>query len=200
MTQNLDRQEIEERLTLIERMIVEGRHATGHWGPVFVLWGVAFFVAFGWHTLGNHNRLAWPVTMIATFVLTRILHRRKRAGLPRTTAARAINSIWIAMVIAMFVLPGAIEYSGSAVAPGVQVAILATMLGMSNAACGLLLRWKQQFACAVIWWAEAVISCFGTARLDTIGFMTASFLCWIVFGIYVIYESHQPRQPEQAHA
>jgi len=183
---NADRQELEERLDLMETMIAEGRQTAGHWGPIFVLWGVAFYVAFGWYMLEHHTRWAWPVTMIATFVLTRALHRRHRAGQPKTTAGRAIGSIWIAMVISMFVLFLSIGYSGNVVPAGVQTATLATLLGMSNAACGMLLKWKEQFACAVVWWVSAATCCFGSATIATIGFMTATFLCWIVFGIYVI--------------
>ena len=99
------------------------------------------------------------------------------------------------MVLSMLVFFLAIVYSRSMVAPNVQTALLATMLGTSNAACALLLRWKQQFACAVIWWAAAVVCCFGTSTLTMIGFMTATFLCWIVFGIYVtIRQSQMPQQ------
>jgi hypothetical protein len=37
--------ELKERLSIIERMIAEGRRATESWGWTFVLWGVAFYIA-----------------------------------------------------------------------------------------------------------------------------------------------------------
>jgi hypothetical protein len=108
-----------------------------------------------------------------------------------TTVGRAIGSVWIAMVISMFILFLAVSYSHGT---------MATMLGMSNAACALLLRWKQQFACAVVWWAAAVVACFGNATLMMIGFMTATFLCWIVIGVYVtISDSRTSQRGRLAH-
>lgn len=182
-----DGDDLGERLTIIESMISEGRRTTAYWGPVIVLWGVAFYAAFGWYVLGGHSRWAWPTTMMATFLLTRVIHRQRRKGLPKTMVGQAIGSIWIAMILSMFVLFLAINRSHGSIASNIQAAVLATMLGSSNAACALLLKWKQQFACAVIWWAAAVVACFGTAKLVMIAFLTAAFLCWIVFGIYVTF-------------
>ena len=190
--------ELTERLKLIEEMIAEGRRTIARRGWIFILWGVAFYVAFGWDLLGVHTRWAWPVTMIVTFALTRILLRRQRASQPRTTVGRAIGAVWIAMVLSMFVLFAAIGLSGIAVAPKIVEAVLATMIGTSNAACGMLLKWKEQFVCAVLWWASAVVSCFGSATQSVGGFMTASFFCWIVFGIYVIVSEARLRQKQGA--
>lgn len=179
--------ELGKRLVMIETMISEGRRTTAYWGPVIVLWGVAFYAAFGWYVLGGHSRWAWPTTMMATFLLTRVIHRQRRRGLPKTIVGQAIGAIWIAMILSMLVLFLAIDGSHGSIASNIQAAVLATMLGSSNAACALLLKWKQQFACAVIWWAAAVVACFGTAKLGTIAFLTAAFLCWIAFGIYVTF-------------
>ena len=55
---------------------------------------------------------------------------------------------------------------------------------MANGASALILRWKVQFACAVVWWAAAVASCFGSDAQSMIVFLVAIFLCQIVFGIY----------------
>jgi len=180
--------DLRERLAIIETMISEGRRTTAYWGPVILLWGIAFYVAFGWYVLGNHTPWAWPTTMMGTFLLTRVIHRSRRRGQPKTIVGQAIGSIWIAMILSMLVLFFAISRSHGSIAPNIQAAVLATMLGFSNAACGLLLKWKQQFACGVIWWATAVVACFGTARLVMIGFLTAAFFCWIVFGIYVTFQ------------
>ena len=49
----------------------------------------------------------------------------------------------------------------------VFVAIVGAMLGMANAASGMILKWKMQFACAVVWWAAAVMACFGSENEDS---------------------------------
>jgi len=66
----------------------------------------------------------------------------------------------------------------------VFIAIIAAMLGTTNAASSFILRWKVQFACAVVWWAAAVISLFSNVTQSSLVFLLAIFLCQIVFGVY----------------
>ena len=68
--------ELTERLELIESMIAEGRRSTTRWAWTIVLWGVAFYVAIAWSSglfggpIWGQHVLAWPVTMIGTWLLT----------------------------------------------------------------------------------------------------------------------------------
>jgi hypothetical protein len=174
-------------------MIAEGRRSTESFAWTFILWGLAYYVAIAWSTWGHgwaiwaSNYVAWPVTMIGAFLLTWVLAVRKRSSKvgkqPATTAGRAIASIWIAMGISMFILLYSLGVSGKG-DQQIFVAVIAAMLGTSNAASSMLLKWKQQFACAVVWWAAAVASCFGTITQSTIALLVAIFFCQIVFGIY----------------
>ncbi len=52
MTVNAEELELKDRLNLIETMIAEGRRTTESWGWVFVLWGVAYYVAIAWSAWG----------------------------------------------------------------------------------------------------------------------------------------------------
>jgi len=140
--------------------------------------------------------MAWPVTMIGTWLLSWGLATRmaKSAKAPMTTMKRAIISIWTAMGISMFALLLPLGLSGRA-DQQVCVAVVVTLLGMANAASGILLKWKAQFACAVVWWAAGSASLFGSITQSTIAFLAAIFFCQIVFGIYaVILESRGRRQ------
>jgi hypothetical protein len=75
------------------------------------------------------------------------------------------------------------------------VAIIGGMLGSTNAASSIILKWKMQFACAVVWWAASAASCFGTVSQSTIAFLVAIFFCQIVFGIYgMIAEARECKQ------
>jgi len=194
MTANVEEQELKDRLNLIETMIAEGRRSTGSWGWVFFLWGVAYYVAILWSSLG-HSFLAWPVTMLSACALTGILIWRRGASQPQTTMGRAIGSIWEAMGISMLILFPALGFSGKLADQHVLVAIVAAMLGAANAASSMILKWKMQFACAVVWWAAAVASCFGTINQSSIAFLVAIFFCQIVFGVYMmIVEAAECRQ------
>jgi hypothetical protein len=60
----------------------------------------------------------------------------------------------------------------------------AAMLGATNAASSMILKWKLQFACALVWWAAAVVPALAKSKQLTIAFLAAIFFCQIVFGIY----------------
>jgi hypothetical protein len=208
--QELAKQELTARLSLIETMIAEGRQKTESWGWTFVLWGVAYGAAIvignwgaplaEWSTWG-HRSYAWPITMIGGVILTLLIALgggRKGESHPETTIGRAISSMWIAMGISMFLLLLAAGMSGR-YDPQMYVAIVAAMLGTTNAASSMILKWRAQFFCAVVWWATAVASCFSSIPQSLIVFLVAIFFCQIVFGAYgMISESRQRKSRERA--
>ncbi len=202
MQEETSRQELSARLELIESMIAEGRRSTTRWGWTIVLWGVAFYIAIAWSSglfggpLWGQHYMAWPVTMVATWVLTVTLAKRmnQASKTPMTTVKRAIISIWSAMGIAMFALLLPLGLSGRS-DQQVAVAVVTALLGTANAASGMLLKWKAQFACAIVWWLAGAWSLFGTVTESMIAFLAATFLCQIVFGIYAMaLESRARRQ------
>jgi len=186
----MEEQELKDRLSLIENMIAEGRRTTESWGWTFVLWGVAYYVAIAWAYWGQ-PAIAWPVTMIAASVLTGVLASRSASKSPETTIGRAMMAIWVAMGISLFALMVALGVSGR-LESHVSVAVVCTMLGTANATSSIILKWKMQFGCAVVWWASAVAACFTSDGVTSIVFLTAIFICQIVFGIYgMVAESRE---------
>jgi hypothetical protein len=98
------------------------------------------------------------------------------------------------MGISMFALLLPLGLSGRA-DQQVCVAVVATLLGTATAASGILIKWKAQFACAVVWWLASAASLFGTVTQSLIAFLAAVFICQIVFGIYaMILESREQRK------
>jgi hypothetical protein len=184
MTDMTERQELQDRLSLIEQMMAEGRQTTSSWGWVFVLWGIAYYISIAWSALG-HSAVAWPVTMIAASIITAVASSRSRSGQPGTTAGRAMSAIWIGVGVSMFILLLSAGIKGRMDAQ-TFIAVVAAMLGSANAASGILLKWRAQFLCALVWWATAVVSCFGSEAQSQIAGMTALFLCQIVFGVYMM--------------
>ena len=202
MPEETNKQDLSSRLELIESMIAEGRRSTTRWAWTIVLWGVAFYVAIAWSTglfggpIWGQHYMAWPVTMTGAWLLNWGLasRMRKTAKAPMTTVRRAIISIWTAMGITMFVLLVPLGLSGRA-DQQVVVAVVMGLLGTANAASGILLKWKAQFACALVWWAAGAASLFGNATQSLIAFLVAIFLCQIAFGIYaMMLESRERRQ------
>jgi hypothetical protein len=193
-------QELKERLNLIESMIAEGRRHSESWGWTFVLWGVVYYLAIGW-TAWNGSAWAWPVSILAGVIVTVALASFRRGNHPETTLGRAIGSIWIALGISMALLFPALGVSGRLNDPHVFVAVVSAILGMANGASALILRWKIQFATAVVWWVAAVASSFGTEAQSTTVFLVAIFLGQIVFGIYgMIADAQERKQRVPMHA
>ena len=193
-------QELKDRLSLIESMISEGRRNTESWGWTFVLWGVVYCLAIAWSASG-HSVWAWPVTMLIAVIVTVVVASWKAGNHPETTLGRAIVSIWIALGISMFVLFLGLGLSGRLTDQHLFVSVISAILGMANGASALILRWKVQFGCAVVWWAAAVTTCFGTDAHSMIVFLVAIFLCQIVFGIYgMIAEAQERKRRGPIHA
>jgi hypothetical protein len=198
MAQNPNELELKDRLELIENMLAAGRHKTQMWGWTFVLWGVAYYVAIAWSAFGN-PALAWPVTMLTAALLTGLVASRMKGHEAQTTISRAISSIWITMGTSLFLLLVPLSATHR-VDAHISVAIVSAVLGTANATSGLILKWKMQIACAVVWWAASVASCFGTESQSSIVFLVAIFFCQIVFGIYAMICESQRRQRGAVHA
>ena len=132
--------------------------------------------------------------MLIAGIVTVVVASTKTGNHPQTTLARAIGSIWIALGMSMFLLFLTLGLSGRLTDQHLFVAVISAMLGMANGASGLILRWKTQLACAVVWWVTVVATCFGSDEHSTIVFLAAVFLCQIVFGIYGIVTEVQGRK------
>jgi hypothetical protein len=200
MTDEMDGKNPAERVRLIENMMTEGRRGTARWGWTFVLWGVAYLVATAWSSglvggpVWAQRLLAWPVTMIAASIATGVVISRMKKGQPANTLGRAIGAAWAAMGISLFVVLMGLGLSGR-YDLHVFVAIIGGMLGVANMTSAMILKWKMQFACAVVWLGSAVVACFVTENQAGIVFLAATFFCQIVFGVYaMIRESRRCRQ------
>jgi hypothetical protein len=200
MQDHISEQELKERLSLIESMIAEGRRNTESWGWTFVLWGAAYYLALAWSAWG-HSVWAWPAIILIAVMVTVVVPSLKAGHHPQTNLGRAIGSIWIALGISMFLLFLALGLSGRLADQHLFVAVISAILGMANRASALILRWKVQLACAVVWWVAAVATCFGSDAQSMIVFLVAIFLCQIVFGIYgVIAEGQEGKRRGPIHA
>ena len=203
MKEETNTQELQDRLSLIENMIAQGRRKTESWGWTFVLWGVAYYIAIAWSTWGQKlsvwgaSQVAWPVTMISAALLTMAIGSGfgKGKSQPGTTMGRAVSSIWISVGISMLLIFPALGASGR-LDEHSFVALVGAMLGIANGASSMILKWKMQLACAVVWWATAVVGCFGSELQCTVVFLAALFFCQIVFGVYAMICEARRRRME----
>jgi hypothetical protein len=198
MTEIAEQIELKDRLSLIETMIAEGRRSHERWGWVYVLWGIAYIVAILWTALA-HYPMAWPITMIAAVALTMAVAWHKTASKPPTTLGRAVSAVWIAIGISMMLLFPSLGISGR-INEYIMISVASAMLGGANAASAIMLRWRVQFGCALLWWGLAVFACFGKSGPVAAAFLTTIFLCMIVFGIYGMISERRARRRVATHA
>jgi hypothetical protein len=214
MTDQMSTQDLNERLALIEGMIAEGRRSTESWGWTFLLWGVAYCVAIAWASWGGGlsvwgrrymttenfgSGVVWPVTMICAVILTLAIGLRKGKSRPGITIVRAIVAVWTSVGVSMLLLFPALAATGR-LDEHAFVAIVAAMLGVANGASGIILRWKAQIGCAIVWWITSALACFGSDGQLVAVFLAAIFLCQIVFGIYAMILESRHRHREIVHA
>jgi hypothetical protein len=74
------------------------------------------------------------------------------------------------------------------------------MLASAHATSAMILKWKAQFWCAVVWLAAAVAACFGSDTVVAVAFLGATLLGQIVFGIYAMALESRRRRQGAAHA
>lgn len=203
--------DLQDRLSLIESMIAEGRRTTQRWGWIFVLWGVAYYICIaGGIWFKEHNsspalRGTVVIVQMLFFILVAVwisvsYQRRDKSLLsPMGTLDRALFSLWLSAGISMAVLIISLGYGGRSNS-NLVVAVIGTLLGMANAASSGILKWKLQFGCALVWWASAVISCIGTQRQSFIALLVANFFCQILFGVYGMISEAHIRKQEAVHA
>jgi hypothetical protein len=180
--------ELTERIVLIESMMRAGRKSTEYWGWNFLLWGIAYFVAVAWSSLlpeAGGRWLAWPVTMIFAVLLTIGIARRRTRNKPRSEKSRALQAIWTAMGLGIFVFAFPVAWSGHFQAQSFMAAI-EVMLGIAHVGSGIFLRWQTQIVVGALWWAAAIASCLVSGNGVAYVFLAATLVCNIGFGIYLM--------------
>jgi hypothetical protein len=143
--------------------------------------------------------LAWPVTMFSAVIVTLAIGLRKSKPRSASSLVRSVVSIWLAVGIAMLLIFPAFGFTGR-LEEHSFVALVAAMLGVANGASGMILRWKAQIACAIVWWISSVAACFGSVAQLTAVFLVAIFVCQIVFGIYAMVLESRRHRREIVHA
>ncbi len=179
------RQDVQERLALIESMMLEGRRKTEYWGWSFVLWGVAYLVAMGWSYMAKSGAWAWPVTMVAAGLITAAVSAVRQRGKPETTVGRGIGGVWSAVGCAIFLFCFSAAISGH-LEVHAFVGAVAAFLGVANFVSGTILRWRLQQVLACMWWTAGAAVFFMDPQNILITVIVCIFLGNICFGIYLM--------------
>jgi hypothetical protein len=183
------RDDLLQRIELMEAMIAEGRQTTMRCGWIFVLWGLVDLAGMGWQMIPNHSRLVWPVCLGTGVVLQVIgLVLRKRDN-PRCKGmkSRNVEAVWLMMFLALIVYVGTAQATHFAWQYS-YIAALLIIVGLAHAISAAILRWRVQAVVAAIWWVGAVaIFVCNSRRATNEIFLIEMCFGMIAFGLYVMF-------------
>ena len=181
----ITRDELVQRVALMEAMIAEGRHYTGRNSWIFVLWGLVDLTAW-----------AWPICLTAGVVLTLAGKTMQKSdkGYSRNDVCSRVMGVWGMMGLAMGI------YVASAILTHFSwqysyIAGLLMMLGMAHAISAMLLRWRMQGLVAAVYWAGGVaIFVCNSGRATNAIMLFEMGIVMMLFGLYAM--GREPRRSD----
>ena len=207
------RDDLLQRIELMEAMIADAKMSTVRCGWIFVLWGLVDLVAMSWQNFFPHSNFAgfwaWPICLVFGAVATLLgvtLQKRGRVK-AKVPAVRCVEGVWGMMGVGLSI------YIACAMVRHLtwQYSYLAGILvivGMAHAISAVILRWRVQGVVAAIWWLGAIAMFFVPPHfvpteqraVNAIMFVEM-VLCMVVFGLYVMaLERRTPKAPMQLQA
>jgi hypothetical protein len=184
------REDLLQRLALMETMIAEGRRYTGRNSWIFVLWGLVDIVAMSWQHYLPHSggRWAWPICLPTGAILSLAgkLIQLRSPGYSKNEACGRVMSVWsmTGSGMGIYIATAMIthfdwQYS--------YMAAILMMIGMAHGISAMLLRWPMQGLAAAVYWAGGVaIFAFNSGKATNIIWWIEMGLVMIVFGLYAM--------------
>jgi hypothetical protein len=186
------RDDLLQRIELMEKMIAEGRRFTLRHGWIFLLWGLVDLVAMSWRFIQPHSNWvgiwAWPVCLVAGVVLTfmGMTLQRHEGGRSSSIQCRSVKAVWGMTGVALAF------YIGTAMVRHLTwqlsyVAALLILVGLGHAVSALILHWRVQGVVAGIWWAGGIAAFFAQSSRDVnVIFLVEMCFGMILFGLYAM--------------
>ena len=197
------RDDLVQRVALMEAMIAEGRQSTGRFGWIFILWGLVCLSGIGGSYLLPHSYWVWPILITSGFVIQFLgiaMHRRSGNWPSENLKSRSVAAVWRMMSVAI------ILYAAPAIATHTvhQIAYVAAIfmfLGMAHAISAVILRWRVQGMVAGLWWAGGVATYFLPRDYVIAIYVVEMVFCMVLFGVYAMWlERRRAAALEQHHA
>ena len=196
------REDLVQRVALMEEMIAEGRKSTVRFGWVFLLWGLIDLAGVSWDQIQPDFRWVWPITISAGFVLQFIilaLRRKKGQRCGGSMRGRSVAAVWrmMGLTVLLYVVAAIVQHKAGQIS---YIAAILMFVGMAHAISALILRWLAQGIVAGVWLAGGIATFF-VPRSYVLGVFIAE-MCFgmILFGLYAMWLEHRSAALEQHHA
>ena len=192
------REELVQRVALMETMIAEGRRNTGRFGWIFVLWGLVCLSAIGWSYLQPNGYWVWPILITSGFVIQFLgiaMHRRSGNWPSENLKSRSVAAVWRMMGIAiiLYAAPAGVTHTIHQIA---YIAAIFMFLGMAHAISAVILRWRAQGMVAALWWAGGVATYFVPRDYVIAIYVVEMVCCMVLFGVYAMWLERRNRAAE----
>jgi hypothetical protein len=197
MKDGTTRDDLMQRVALMEAMIAEGRSMTMRCGWIFVLWGLVDLAGVALELLHPDYLWNWPA-VIAMGILIQFAGLRMRRNSGRVCAAntqsRAISAIWAMMGVSLtlYCFTAIFTHRSGGVT---YLAAIFIIIGFAHAASAIILRWRVQGAVAILWWAGGLASFFLSSIRFLGVFCFEMLFGMILFGIYAMILERRSTPP-----
>jgi hypothetical protein len=196
------RDDLVQRVALMEEMIAEGRRSTVRFGWIFVLWGLIDLAPIGWQLAVPHSDWVdiwrWPIAIACGFaiqILVMAIRRRRSGVVCSSMRGRSISAVW-----AMMGLTAMLYFAGAMVAhksgPIAFTAAMLMFVGMAHGTSAMILRWRAQGIVACVWWIGGVALFFLSNRYWLQVFVGEMCFGMIGFGLYAMWLERQNSSAE----
>jgi hypothetical protein len=188
MDNGTTRDDLLQRVALMETMIAEGRRNTGRFGWIFILWGMVCLSGVGGSYLFPRSYWVWPILIASGFVLQFlgiVMHRRSGTWSGENMKSRSVAAVWRMMGIAivLYAAPAIVTHTIHQIA---YVAAIFMFLGLAHATSAVILRWGVQGIVAGLWWAGGVATYFVPRDYVITIYVAEMVCCMVLFGLYAM--------------
>jgi hypothetical protein len=196
------RDDLVQRVALMETMIAEGRRDTGRFGWVFILWGLVCLAGVCGSYFQPQSYWVWPIAIASGFAIQFIeiaMHRRSGNWSSGNMKSRSIAAVWRMMGIAiiLYAAPAIVTHTIHQIA---YIAAVFMFLGMAHAISAVILRWRVQGVVAGLWWAGGVATYFVPRNYVIAIYVVEMVCCWVLFGVYAMMLERRAAALEHHHA
>jgi len=187
------REDLIQRVALMETMIAEGRRNTGRFGWIFILWGLVCLSGTGLSYLQPHSYWVWPIVIASGFAIQFIgiaMHRRSGQWPSNNMKSRSVAAVWRMMGIAiiLYAIPAILTHTIHQIA---YIAAIFMFLGMAHATSAVILRWRAQAVVAGLWWAGGIATYFVPRDYVITIYVVEMVCCMVLFGVYAMWLERQ---------
>jgi hypothetical protein len=196
----ITRDDLVQRVALMETMIAEGRQSTARFGWLFVLWGIVDLAGLTWQRRTQSNWV-WPITIASGFLLQFIifkLRHGREVGRSTNLKARSVSAVWSMMGLAATLYSFTAIFSHDTWQVSYFAAIL-MLVGLAHATSAMILNWGAQALFAAIWWAGGVATFFLPRDYDMTLAVVEMVLGMIGFGLYAMWLERQRSTAQVEH-